>query len=184
MNRDAYLAIACGLLGLALGYAIWGTTDRVIIETPAPSVTWQDGSVTAARVVDTKPKLPAPSKPKGGKTIRTVEVTVQPVVKEPLTPAFPVPEQGTKNTQDCLPVNLRIDLDQYKDGIRASVIAENGSVVDAADYPISPLIQPIRFKWAIGIDGHALAIDRDLGRARVGVSIGDGEVRYRALVRF
>lgn len=175
MNRDAILALACGLLGLALGYAIWGTTDEVVIETPAPSVTWQDGSVTAARVVDAKPKLPAPSKPKGGKTIRTVEVTVKP---------DPVPEQGTKNTQPCEPVNLRIDLDQYKDGIRASVIAKNGSVVDAADYPISPLIQPIPFKWAIGIDGHALAIDRDLGRARVGVSIGDGEVRYRALMRF
>jgi len=173
MNRDAILALACGLLGLALGYAIWGTTDKVIIETPAPSVTWQDGSVTAARVVDAKPKLPAPSKPKGGKPIRTVEITVQPNASKSLPDAVP-----------CEKVNLRIDLDQYKDGIRASVISDSGTIIDAADYPVSPLIRPIAFKWAIGIDGHALAIDRDLGRLRLGVSVGDGEVRYRALVRF
>jgi hypothetical protein len=173
MNRDAYLAIACGLLGLALGYAIWGRQTEVIIEAPAPSVTWQDGSVTAARVVNEKPKLPAPSKPKGGKPIRTVEVTVQPVAKPDAPP--------------CEPVNLRIDLDQYKDGIRASVIAENGSVVDAADYPVSPLIRPVERPWSAGVekdgDNYRPVIQHDIGRLIVGATVGDG-LRLRVLYRF
>lgn len=176
MNRDAYLAIACGLLGLALGYAIWGRQTEVIIETPAPSVTWQDGSVTAARVTNKNPTLPAPSKPKGGKPVRTVEVTVQPVASK--TPANGIP---------CEKVNLRIDLDQYADGIRASVIAENGSVVDAVDYPVSPMIRPVLRPWSAGLekdgDNYRPVIQRDIGRLVVGATVGDG-LRLRVLYRF
>jgi hypothetical protein len=178
-------------IGLCIGYLIWGRQTVTIVEKRAPMVWHDDGSLTAQRDPGAKPDLPEPSHPEGGKLIRTIELTVKPTQNKPPAVAENAVtdwsgEVASENT--CAPVSVRIDLREYLDGIRASIVAKDGEVLDAVDIPHGALVRPVVRVWAVGVekrDGETLlAVDRDVGRLRLGMSVGDDTRALRALLTF
>lgn len=169
LDRWFALGVAVGLIavGYCVAYLIHGRQVETIVERAAAPVWHDDGSVTAIRAPKAKPDLPAPSKPAGGRPVRTLEATIKPA------------------TPDCPPVAVRVDLDEYDDGLRASFVADGGEVVDAVDIPRAPYIRPIARPWAVGIeytpetDRYGLAMDRDVGNIRLGASVDEDSARVR-----
>lgn len=193
LNHYVALFVACILIaiGLCIGYLIWGRQTVTIVEKRAPMVWHDDGSLTAQRDPGAKPDLPEPSHLEGGKLIRTIEVTVKPTQNKPPEVAENAAPDGSGEAASeniCAPVSVRIDLREYLDGIRASIIAKDGEVLDAVDIPHGALVRPVVRVWAVGVekrDGETLlAVDRDVGRLRLGMSVGDDTRALRALLTF
>lgn len=159
------VAVALILVGVCLGYLAWGRQTVAIEEKAAAPVWHDDGSLTAIRDPKAKPDLPAPSAPKGGRLVRTVEVTVkpEPTHKPPITDH----NQPITDAPDCAPVTVRLDLHAYDDGLRVSAIAKGGEILDAVDIPRSEiyLARPTR---------HVIALERtgDETEVRYGRSLG------------
>lgn len=159
------VAVALILVGVCLGYLAWGRQTVTIEEKAAAPVWHDDGSLTAIRDPKAKPDLPAPSAPKGGRLVRTVEVTVQPERQDSQANASGEKPDGSPD--DCAPVTVRLDLHAYDDGLRVSAIARGGEVLDAVDIPRSEiyLARPTR---------HVIALERtgDETEVRYGRSLG------------
>lgn len=197
MNLNHYVALAVALaliaIGLCLGYLLWGRQTVAIVEQRAPMVWHDDESLTAQRDPGAKPDLPAPSSPPKGKLVRTLELTVKPnlVENKPPAPAENAVTDGSGEVQPentCAPVAVRIDWHEYPDGIRASIVAQGGELLDAVDIPYGPLIRPVARVWAVGVEKREgetlLAVERDFGRLRVGASVNDDTRAVRALLTF
>ena len=133
-----------------------------VIETSAKPIDHDDGSSTMARVVDKQPETKAPTTD-GGRLVATTEVVVKP---DP-------PVNG-----DCLPVTVRVDLTESKDGgLRAHERVEGGETLEAVHYA-----PPVRYvyaerKWGFGIahfNGEPSAVvERYWPGARFGVVVGE-----------
>jgi len=154
------VAVALILVGVCLGYLAWGRQTVTIEEKAAAPVWHDDGSLTAIRDPRAKPDLPAPSAPKGGRLVRTFEVTVKPEPRQPV-------DSQDNQPADCAPVTVRLDLHAYDDGLRVSAIAKGGEILDAVDIPRSEiyLARPTR---------HVIALERtgDETEVRYGRSLG------------
>ena len=152
MDRSILLligfAIVAGIaIGTAVSYLIWGAEPPVIVETFKPTIQHDDGTVTAPVLPGQKPALPQPTKPAGGRHVRTIEVTVLP--PQPTgTPAVGGPEEKPA-APACPPLDVRIDLDLYGDGMRASVWS-NGEILDTADFPVENFI-PTQRRHMLGL---------------------------------
>ena len=193
LNHYVALFVACMLIaiGLCIGYLIWGRQTVTIVEKRAPMVWHDDGSLTAQRDPGAKPDLPEPSHPEGGKLIRTIELTVKPTQNKPPEVAENAVTDGSgevASENTCAPVSVRIDLREYPDGIRASIVANDGEVLDAVDIPHGALVRPVVRVWAVGVEKREgetlLAVERDVGRLRLGMSLGDDTRALRALLTF
>lgn len=188
-----FVALALITIGLCIGYLIWGRQTVAIVEQRAPMVWHDDGSLTAQIDPGAKPDLPAPSSPPKGKLVRTLELTVKPhrIENKPQIPPENVVTDGSGDVQienNCSPVAVRIDWHEYPDGIRASIVAQGGELLDAVDIPYGPLIRPVARVWAVGVEKREgetlLAVERDFGRLRVGLSANDDTQAVRALLTF
>ena len=144
-----------------------------VAETYAKPIDHGDGSSTMVRVVDKQPETKAPTTD-GGKLVATTEVTIKPLP----------PVNG-----DCLPVTVRVDLTESKDGgLRAHERVEGGETLEAVHYA-----PPVRYvvterKWGVGVDYRdgetAAALERYWPGARAGLTIGKDSVGAALVFRF
>lgn len=160
-------------------YLVWGRQTIEVVEAAAAPVWHDDGSMTAWRYPDAKADLPETSAPPGGVLIRTVEVTVKPlpVVKDSLT----APDSGTGNTApkesaECQPVKIRLDLREYREGpdlgVRVSIRAEGGEILDSVDIPRDTIYMPRHTENVVGLsrigDTTTLTYQRSFGALDIG----------------
>lgn len=164
-------AILCGLVaGVCIGYMAWGRQVVPIVETKAVPEWHDDGSLTAMRDPAAKPVTPAPTVPKGVRVVRTVEVTVKP---------DPMPTPAT----ECPPVTVRMDMTAHDDGLRVSMVAQGGEILDAIDIPRDTIYMPRETKHVVGLEringASVLRYGMSFGALDVGPSValnGDGRV--------
>lgn len=157
-------------------YLVWGRQTIEVVEAPAAPVWHDDGSLTAVRSPAAKPDLPETSAPPGGVLIRTVEVTVRP---------DPVPATDTTPAVQCEPVKVRLDLREYREGpdlgVRASVRAEGGEVLDSVDIPRDSIYMPRHTENVVGLsrigDTTTVTYQRSFGALDIGpaLSFPDGQ---------
>lgn len=158
-------------------YLVWGWQTIEVVEAPAAPVRHDDGGMTAGRDPAAKPDLPETSAPEGGVLIRTVEVTVRPAVKESLT----TPGSGTGNTAptesvECQPITVRLDLREYREGtdlgVRVSVRAEGGEILDSVDIPRDTIYMPRHTENVVGLsrigDTTTITYQRSFGALDIG----------------
>jgi len=154
---DALVALSIFGSVFAAGWMVGGMIDEPAPERYAPAVIHKDGSVTIERKPDAKPKLPSPTVPKGGRLVRTVEVTVKPVQPE------------------CDPVSVRLDMTSHDDGLRVSAVAAGGQILDAVDIPQDTIYRPRDTKHVVALEriGNATVIryGRSLGSFDLGPSV-------------
>lgn len=167
--KAGHVAIATLLLGMACLEAVyWLGRPAPVIETPAPEVKQDDGSVIVERAPDAKAK-PKHKVPKGAKVERTASVTVQ--------------GEGLKmpggEIKPCPPVTVDLSLVREHDGGKRVIASSpDGQIVRAIDIPIETAAPPEEpKKWAAGLSWsptHQTAgvwLERDVSRFRVGVEI-------------
>lgn len=153
MDRSTLVVILVAILaGAAIGFAVswllWGDdATHYVAESFKPPIHHEDGSETAPVLPASKPDFPMPSKPAGGTHVRTVEVTIMPPPPEG-TPAVGAPDTPVVGAVPCPPIKVRVDIDRFDDGLRASVWS-NGEILDTADFPIENIV-PIPPKHGIG----------------------------------
>jgi len=138
-------------VGICIGYLIWGRQHQAIDEKPAPMVWHDDGSLTAIRAPSAKPSLPEPSVPEGGKVIRTIELTVKPTKKAEIGKTQDT-NPGEIVPADCAPVSVRVDMTAHDDGLRVSMRADGGEILDAVDIPRDTIYLPRETRHVAGID--------------------------------
>jgi len=153
-----------------LAVAFWPTKPVHEDVTPAPQMVQADHSVIAARAPDAHPPAPRHIIPRGYVEERREAIVVAPA------PAAS---------------SVEVDLSLVRNGAERRVIASSpdGQVVSAIDIPIEPaLIPPAPKPWAAGLaygTDHSVGVwlERDIGRARVGVEVAKGAGRPRAEIR-
>jgi hypothetical protein len=169
-----------------MGYLIWGRQVVEIEEKPAPPVWHDDWSLTAIRDPKANPDLPAPSVPEGGRLVRTIELTVRPinVHKSPINGQISKTQDtssGEIAPADCPPVSVRLDMTQHDDGLRVSMRAEGGEILDAVDIPQTSIYIPRNTKHVVSIgkvgDTYSARYGRTFGALDVGLAadIPEGE---------
>jgi len=209
INHAAGLAFAIGLIlvGVFLGWLAWGNQVVAIQEKAAAPVWHDDGSLTAIRDPSAKPDLPAPTAPRGGTLIRTVEVTVRakpPITthKQPITAHKEPNKDGTPSLINgdsketitaepfvCPAVTARLDFRKYDDGIRVSVQSD-GEVLDAVDIPRSTIFVHDVKQNVVGFDvsgdRKTLRYGRALGAVDVGLQVSEeaGDLTHGGFVSF
>jgi len=176
-------------------YLVWGRQTIEVVEAPAAPVWHDDGSLTAVRSPAAKPDLPETSAPEGGVLIRTVEVTVKPrpaaIHKSPINSQNSQNNDSTKgliepiSAQECEPVKVRLDLREYREGpdlgLRVSVRAEGGEVLDSVDIPRDSIYMPRYTENVVGLsrigDTTTLTYQRSFGALDIGpaLSFPDGQ---------
>lgn len=155
-------------------YLVWGRQAIEVVEAPAAAVWHDDGGMTAGRDPVAKPDLPETSAPPGGVLIRTVEVTVKP------TPVI-VPSDNPAQAGDysCPEVKVRLDLREYREGpdlgLRVSIRAEGGEVLDAVDIPRDTIYMPRHTENVVGLsrigDTTTVTYQRSFGALDVGPAL-------------
>lgn len=161
------IALVSALIGASVCYLLMRGQTVEVVERSAPPINHADGSVTAAKVTHRGPTKKAPSKPVG-RDVRAFEAEILP---------DPVVCPSTGEVVQCRPVGVRIDWTELEDGLRGSIVAENGEVLDAADYPLAPWVQLAARKNLVQVqafaDGtKAASYSRKvLGRVWVGPSV-------------
>lgn len=165
-------AVLCLVLGLGIGWAIWGRSAGA--EGPRPEVRQDDGSVVLERAPEQVPSKPPHAIPEGGTEARRVEITLYP--KDP----------------DCPPLDLTLSLVRFGDGsARVVASSENGRISEGIDIPFEDRSLAFeRRQWAAGVSyagegAHGVYLQRDLWRFRVGLEVNalrDGGTEARATV--
>ena len=162
-----------GLLTHVLNY---GTTVAAT-DAPAPEERLADGTVLGKRDAAAPVTQPAPTLPKGSTRSRTAEVVVRVKPKTVEQPGQTCPQVT------CPDVALRLDTATSEDGSSrlAGLISEEGEIVSLNDHPVAPAVMSRSLPWAAGVT-HIPALDatggfleRDIGRLRVGGSVGYGQ---------
>jgi hypothetical protein len=191
LSGGVALTIAGGLVGLALGYQLWGD-DMRIVETAAPEVRQKDSSLVLERRPDPTAK-PVHAIPKGATVERVVTVTVQPSPSSTL-PIFPrksgVDNSGADVSKSvdlihdtptrignrdslcsCAPVHVDLSLVREANGMRRVIAsARGGTILGGVDVPVESAAPEKRFKWALGpswdlaTQRWGVAADRDIDR--------------------
>ena len=176
---------------------------------------WHRGELPAYRpeertapgdvVLETKPgaqpKLPAPTKPKGGKTTGTIEIEVN--GGAPIPKVSAVHGHGTTSPQSagavkaecptaadftCPPVKVRLDLG-IRDGQQyVAVRTEDGQEVNGVFIPRSgsPVVNRYTAMAIVGDGQYTATVARNLGRFSLGagLSVNDGYAAPVAVVSF
>lgn len=150
------------LIALSFAAGLWLGSLRpepvAIVETPAPAVRQDDGSLVASRVAAVT-ALPVPVKlPAKTKPVRQVTATASAV--------------------DCQPVDVTTTLVEMPDlTMRAIVSSSNGEILTATDTPIGTRYVQTDYKWAAGVEWKSGTLrvkpwlDYDAGRVRVGAVV-------------
>ncbi len=176
-HRVALLAaLTAALLGLGLGWVLWGSPHPLpsVVEAPAPEQRLDGGAVALERgefgKVADPPQMPK-ELPRGAEAVeRIVRVTVQP--KPPASmPGIDAP------VAPCPPVRVDLALVRLKDQTRRVVASSpDGEVLGGVDIPIEPRptardppANAIGFSFRLPSRAPGLFYDRDIGFARLGI---------------
>lgn len=159
------------------------------------------GDVVLESKPGAKPKLPAPTKPKGGKTTGTVEIDVDggAPIRTGSVPVSEVPAAGnsvldakpeclTAADFTCPPVKVRLDLG-VRDGQQyVAVRTEDGQEVNGVFIPSTglPVVRRYTATAIIGDGQYTATVARNLGRFSVGagLSVNDGYAAPVAVVSY
>ena len=164
------IGIALVLIVAAVGAGIWIGRPGKIIETAAPEVKQDDGSIIVERAPDAKAK-PKQKVPKGSKVERTGEITVQ----------GGAPAAAGK---PCPPVTIDTTLVRNEDGSQRVIVSSpDGPITRAIDIPVETAAPPPEPKlWAAGLSYDpikqtgGLWVERDIMRVRLGAEVGQARV--------
>ena len=175
------LARNTAILAAAFAAGMWlGSRTSVpvaIVEPPAPSVRQSDGSLILERRPDASAVAPMQI-PKSAKVERLAKITVK-----------PRPVASAASAVDCAPVTLDLALVKMPDDSRRMIASSpDGEVVAGFDMPVLPTISVASPKWSAGLsysDQRQLGawLDRDVGRAVVGVAVRQSDRGLRAEAR-
>lgn len=166
--------ITIALIASAFAAGLWLGSRRpepvAIIETPAPTVRQDDGSLVASRVAAVN-SLPVHVKlPTKSKAVRQVTATASAV--------------------DCQPVEVTTTLVEMPDlTYRAIVSSSNGEILTATDTPIGTRYSAPEYRWAAGVEWQAGThrvkpwIDYDAGLVRVGAVVWEQSGKPAASLR-
>lgn len=159
------------LIGAGFGYwlSISGKQDA-IIETPAPAMRQDDGSLVASRVAAVT-ALPVQVKlPTKSKAVRQVTATA--------------------SAPDCQPVEVTTTIVEMPDlTLRSIVSSSNGEILAATDTPIGTRYVAPEYRWAAGVEWQAGThrvkpwVDYDAGRVRVGATVWEQSGKQAASSR-
>lgn len=188
------LAIGAFLGGLAMDR--W---HRGALPVYAPEQRTAPGDVVLETKPGAKPKLPAPTKPKGGKTTGTVEIEVSggiPVRVDPPNESpidaglIPSGKEECLAAEDfaCPPVKVRLDLG-IRDGQQyVAVRTEDGQEVNGVFIPRTglPVVRRYTATAIVGDGQYTATVARNLGRLSLGagLSVNDGYAAPVAVVSF
>jgi hypothetical protein len=198
--RATLAAFAAGLLLALAIWALW-PAPAPIVETAAPEVRQDDGSVILERQPTTPDATPAQAVPKGAKVERVVQVKVQPHRPAPLPAGDGLKPAGPLiDIPPCPPVTVDMTLLREPDGSRRVVASSpDGRIVGGVDIPVETPPPPAARRWAAGLSLDPIHqtpgvwLERDLMRLRVGVEINqiatrnagrEGEIRLRVGIVF
>lgn len=166
--------IACAVLlgsGVGAGYFLF-KAPTTKPETYAPAIRQGDNSLVLERKHDADAK-PSAELPKGSKLERKVSVSVKPTDK-------PVLKQD--GSVECPPANVDLSLVRNADNSHRVVASStNGVVLNGVDIPVEPIPMADTKRWALGAYAdtdreRGLFVERDFGRLRTGVDIGQGSL--------
>lgn len=198
-------------IGALLGGIAVDRHHRGALPVYKPEERTAPGDVVLETNPEAKPKLPAPTKPKGGKTTGTVEIEVNggiPVRVDPVQKpdksgaAIPsgnkshVVNSGASSSAECLtaadftcpPVKVRLDLG-IRDGQQyVAVRTEDGQEVNGVFIPSAglPVVPRYTATAIIGDGKYTATVARNLGRFSIGagLSVNDGQAAPVAVVSF
>lgn len=208
MMRDLVL-VAIGAAMVAIIAVLIGYLSRPphVVETAAPAVVQQDGSVILERT-PTQDAKPAHDVPKGAKIERVVRVKVRHKIGTAPSYAgdevnkeksFSLHGQGLSTGDkpanfDQIPITVDLSLVRLDDDTRRVIASSpDGEIVGGLDIPVDTLATKPRV-WAAGISLDPIHqtpgvwIERDLMRVRIGAEANqvhvkgggrDGEFRVR-----
>lgn len=202
LNR-AVPYIVCLAIGALLGGMAVDRYHRGAQPVYKPEERTAPGDVVLETKPGAKPKIPAPTKPKGGKTTGTVEIEVDggtPVrVDRGSVPVAVVPAAGnsvldakpeclTAADFTCPPIRVRLDLG-IRDGQQyVAVRTEDGQEVNGVFIPRTglPVVPRYTATAIIGDGQYTATVARNLGRLSLGagLSVNDGYAAPVAVVSY
>ena len=183
MRKGLILVTLSFVAGLFFGLCFRAEPVHVI-EASAPAVRQSDGSLILERKPDASAVAPMQI-PKSAKVERLAKVMVKP---RPVASAADHFRAATKMV-DCAPVTLDLALVKMPDDSRRMIASSpDGEVVAGFDMPVLPTISVAPPKWSAGLsysDQRQLGawLDRDVGRAVVGVAVRQSDRGLRAEAR-
>lgn len=149
-----------------------------VVQVAHPEIRTAPNDVALETAPKAKPKLPAPSKPRGGETVSVTELQVaggEPVrVTPPTTDG--TPECLTAEDFACPGALLRLDLIRTDDGQQyVAARGSDGREITGRYIPLDNVLLPRDKRLTVAaIDGGWLAIaSRDYGRWAAGVAGGE-----------
>jgi hypothetical protein len=171
----ALLGVLVLFIAVGVGIGYWWFKPTVVIETAAPEVKQEDGSVIVERKPDATAK-PRQRVPKGA----TVE-RIERVVVQGETPS----EIRACTSVKCPPVTVDLSLVRISDNTkRVLASSPDGQIVSAIDIPVETAAPPPEPpKWAVGMSLDPIRqtpgvwIERDIWRVRAGAEINQVKQR-------
>jgi len=203
------IALSVGFfVGLLAGWLFYRPSEKPL-ESYAPPVRQEDGSLMLERNPDAKPPAAPHALPKGAKEERRVSVVVKPPKGRIMRPNVEfyfadvgtppsdsqfvraVKESLTADSCDCQPVTVDLSLVRMPDKTRRVVASSpTGQILSGIDIPIESPTIPRTLLWAIGgtysFDGaHRFGgfVDRDIGPFRLGVEAFQSPTGWTAQAR-
>lgn len=176
MRKGLILVTLSFVAGLFFGLCFRAEPVHVI-EASAPAVRQSDGSLILERKPDASAVAPMQI-PAAAKVERLAKVTVK-----------PRPVASAASAVDCAPVSLDLALVKMPDDSRRMIAnSPDGEVVAGFDLPVLPTILANPPKWSAGLsysDQRKVGawLDRDIGRAVVGVAVRQSDRGLRAEAR-
>ena len=143
-GKIAAIALTAGVVvGLGAGMWLGWTINRPqkSLETPAPAVRQQDGSLVLERRPEASP-LPKHQLPAGSKLVRQVSVEVMPRISGSAPEAKESPR----------PVTVDLSLVEMPDKTQRVVASSpDGEIVGGVDIPVQPIVLPNDPKWTAAL---------------------------------
>lgn len=168
-------------VGCAVAGYVYGVRDQSAEPAYREAVSTAPNDVALEVTPGAKPKLPAPSRPHGGKVVSTTEVTVsggKPVMRD--DPA--VKECLTTADFECPAVSLRMDMINVDGNDYMAVYGDDGVEVTGRFIPYrkASAVRKQRIVATYSEDLKQVTYLRDYGRLSVGPTVMDLDGRMSA----
>jgi len=185
MGRDRLTALAVFLAytaaAMLAGFLLAEHFNKPVPQVYAPEVRTAPNDLSLETKPGSKPTLPAPSKPRGGKVVSTTEVHVsgqKPVsrVHEQWTSGPQVSEECKRvvDSLECPPLDLRLDMIEVNGQQYMAVRSPDGTEVTGQFLPNHAVkVAPDKRLTLTAFDGGGLlTLSKDYGHLSAGVAAG------------